>query len=58
MKEKYELTVQARLGPEFSDAKEISVLNRIIRRTPRVTNYEADQWQVEKLLHEINWKAH
>ena len=53
MKEKYELTVGGRLGPGLSDTKEISVLNRIIRWTPRGIEYEADPQQVEKLLHEI-----
>ena len=35
MKAKYELTVGGRLGPGPKDAKEISMLNRIVRWTPR-----------------------
>jgi len=53
MKSKYELTVGGRLGPGHDDEKEISVLNRIIRWTPKGIQYEADPRQVEKLLHEI-----
>jgi len=53
MKSKYELTVGGRLGPGPSDAKEISMLNRIVRWTPRGIEYEADPRQVEKLLREI-----
>ena len=50
MKNKYELTVGGRLGPGPNDDKEISVLNRIIRWTPKGIQYEADPRQVEKLL--------
>jgi histone deacetylase 1/2 len=53
MKSKYELTVGGRLGPGPSDAKEISMLNRIVRWTPRGIEYEADPRQVEKLLRDI-----
>ena len=53
MKAKYELTVGGRLGPGPNDAKEVSVLNRIIRWTARGIEYEADPRQVEKLLVEI-----
>ncbi len=53
MKSKYELTVGGRLGPGPNDAKEISMLNRIVRWTPRGIEYEADPGQVEKLLREI-----
>ena len=53
MKSKYELTVGGRLGPGHDDEKEISVLNRIIRWTPKGIQYEADPRQVEKLLREI-----
>ena len=53
MKSKYELTVGGRLGPGPNDAKEISMLNRIVRWTPRGIEYEADPRQVEKLLREI-----
>ena len=47
MKGKYELTVGDRLGPGPSDDKEISVLNRIIRLTPKGIQYEADPGRVE-----------
>ena len=53
MKAKYELTVGGRLGPGPNDAKEVSVLNRIIRWTAKGIEYEADPRQVEKLLVEI-----
>ena len=53
MKEKYEVTVGGRLGPGIPDAKDNSVLNRIIRWTPRGIEYKFDSRQVEKLLHEI-----
>ena len=50
MKGKYELTVGGRLGTESNDDKEISVLNGIIRWTPKGIQYEADPRQVEKIL--------
>ena len=53
MREKYELAVGGRVGPGLADAKEVSVLNRIIRWTLRGIKYEADPRQVEKLLHGI-----
>ena len=53
MKEKYELSVGGRLGPGPSDSKEVSVLNRILRWTPKGIGYEADPRQVEKLPAEI-----
>jgi len=52
MREKYELTVGPRLGPGHSDAKEVSILNRIIRWTPQGIEYEADPRQAEKLIRE------
>ena len=53
MKAKYELTVGGRLGPGPSDAKEVSILNRIVRWADQGIEYEADPRQVEKLLQEI-----
>ena len=53
MKSKYELTIGGRLGPGAADAKEVSVLNRIVRWTSTGNEYEADPRQVEKLLQEI-----
>ena len=41
------------MGPGPSDAKEVSVLNRIVRWTPKGIDYEADPRQVEKLLQEM-----
>ena len=38
MKSKYELTVGGRLGTGPKDAKEISMLNRIVLWTPRALN--------------------
>ena len=38
----YELTVGGRLGPGPQDDKEATVLNRVIRRTDRGVEYEAD----------------
>ena len=53
MKSKYELTVGRRVGPGPNDDKEDSVLNRIIRWTPKGIRYEADPRQVEKFIREI-----
>jgi len=52
MKEKYELTTGPRLGPGRFDAKESSILNRIIRWTEEGVEYEADPRQAEKLIRE------
>ena len=46
----YEVTIQPRLGPGHDDAKEVKVLNRIIRWCDRHIEYEADPRHVEKLL--------
>ena len=53
MEAKYELTVGGRLGPGPADAKEVRVLNRIVRWTSKGIAYEADPRQVEKLLQEV-----
>ena len=50
LKSKYELKCGGRLGPGPGDAREISVLNRILRYTDHGFEYEADPRQAEKLL--------
>ena len=50
--ERYEITVEPRLGPGPSDAKEGRVLNRIIRWCESHIEYEADPRQVERLISE------
>ena len=42
--------VRATLGPEATDDKEVSILNRVIRWTEDALLYEADPRHVEKLL--------
>jgi hypothetical protein len=44
--------VRATLGPEQTDDKEVSILNRVIRWTEDALLYEADPRHVEKLLKE------
>ena len=46
----YEVTIQPRLGPGPDDAKEVRVLNRIIRWCEGHLEYEADPRQAEKLV--------
>ncbi len=48
----YECTIGPRLGPGAEDAKECTILNRIIRWTAQGVEYEADPRQAEALLHE------
>ena len=50
MEAKYELRKGGRLGPGKNDAKEILVLNRVIRYTEHGLEYEADPRQAEGLL--------
>ena len=50
LKGKYELREGGRLGPEPDDAKELTVLNRLLRYTPEGFEYEAAPRQAEKLL--------
>ena len=50
--EKYEITVEPRLGPGPNDAKEGRVLNRVIRWCADSIEYEADPRQVERLVAE------
>jgi len=52
MEKRYELTLGPRLGPGHEDAKEISVLNRIVRWEAAAITYEADPRQAEKLIME------
>ena len=57
MESKYELKRGGRLGPGPKDAKEITVLNRVLRYTPRGLEYEADPRQCEKLLEEFGYES-
>ena len=50
LEKRYELTKGGRLGPGPSDAKEGTILNRVVRWTPQGLEYEADPRQGEKLL--------
>ena len=47
---KYELRKGGRLEPGADDAKELTVLNRVLRYTEQGFEYEADPRQAEKLL--------
>ena len=49
----YELKEAARLGPGDADAKEATVLNRVVRWTQAGLEYEADPRQAEKLLRDL-----
>jgi hypothetical protein len=50
--EHYELKVGPRLGPGVEDAKEATVLNRVVRWTDEGIEWEADPRQSEKLVKE------
>ena len=50
MKAKYKFTTGGRLGLGPKDAKEIAMVNRIVRGTSRDIEYEADLHQVEKVF--------
>ena len=50
LENKYELRKGPRLGPGKDDAKEITVLNRVIRWTETGLEYEADPRRAERLL--------
>ena len=52
LKQRYEITVAPRLGPGPQDAKEGSILNRIIRWTGDGLELEADPRQAERLMEE------
>ena len=47
---KYQLKKGGRLGPGFSDAKELTVFNRVIRWTDSGSEYEADLGRGERPL--------
>ena len=57
IKKNYEVTIQPRLGPGEQDAKEVVVLNRIIKWNEHGLTYEADPRQAEKLLMECNMEG-
>ena len=50
LESRYELKKGGRLGPGLEDAKEITVLNRVLRWTEAGLEYEADPRQCERLL--------
>jgi hypothetical protein len=54
LESKYELRKGGRLGPGPNDAKELTVLNRILRFTEAGYEYEADPRQAEKLLESLH----
>ena len=53
MKQFWLIKVRATLGPEPSDDKEMSILNRVVRWTEDCLLYEADPRHVEKLLRDM-----
>jgi hypothetical protein len=53
LRERYELTESARLGPGAQDDNEARVLNRTLRWTDAGLEYEADPRQVEKLVRDL-----
>ena len=53
MKEKYQLTRGAFLGPGPQDDKEGMVLNRVVRWCEDRIEYEADPRQAEKFVYEL-----
>ena len=57
LKKHYELTVGPRLGPGAQDAKEATILNRVVRWTAEGLEYEADPRQSEKLIHECGMEG-
>ena len=48
------INVRATLGPDASEDKEVSILNRVVRWTEDCLLYEADPRHVEKLLREVD----
>lgn len=48
------IKVRAVLGPDTGDAKEVSILNRVVRWQGDVIEYEADPRHVEKLLRDMH----
>ena len=53
LESRYELKKGGRLGPGPNDAKEITVLNRVLRWTNDGLEYEADPRQSGKLVREV-----
>ena len=53
LEKRYELTKGGRLGPGENDAKEGTILNRVVRRTVNGLEYEADPRQCERLLEQM-----
>ena len=54
LESRYELRKGGRLGPGVDDAKELTVLNRVLRYTEGGFEYEADPRQAEKLLESLH----
>ena len=54
MRQFWIIKVRAVLGPEASDDKKVSILNRVLRWTEDCLLYEADPRHVEKLLREAD----
>lgn len=48
------IKVRAVLGPDAGDAKEVSILNRVVRWQGDTMEYEADPRHVEKLLRDMH----
>ena len=57
LQKRYELKVGPRLGPGDGDAKEATVLNRVVRWTKEGLEYEADPRQAEELIHECGMEG-
>ena len=55
LEKKYELKKGGRLCPGPKDAKELTILNRVIRWTEKGIEYEADPRQAERLLEASTW---
>ena len=54
MKKAFEIKIRGRLGTDEKDDKEIRILNRILRITPKGLEYEADPRHVELLAKALN----
>ena len=54
---RYELREDGRVGPGDDDVKDLTVLNRILRRTPEGLEYEVDPRQGEKLIESMRLDA-
>ena len=51
------IKVRAILGPEQGDEKEVSILNRVVRWSSGVIEYEADPMHVKKLLRDMGMEG-